>query len=254
MNLLEVALGGAALCTGLALTGNYFVRGRSSQFFGPSFYRGPGRRRSIALTFDDGPSPGTQLLLAYLASNSIRATFFQCGANVLRHPQIAREVHRGGHEIANHTFSHPRLPPRLGWQTNLRRPSAVFREFARTQEAIGSMVGVQPTLLRPPYGLRWFGLRAAYRELGLREVMWTVIGRDWELPSVAITDLVLRHASAGGIICLHDGRETQPNPDISQTLDAVRLIVPALRDRGYTFETVSDLLQPDNPSSMAPAV
>ena len=199
----------------------------------------------MALTFDDGPSPGTLELLDYFAQQGIKATFFQCGANIERHPEIARAVHAGGHEIGNHTFSHARLCPRLGWQPNLRSAANIFSEFARTQDVLEREVGVRPALLRAPYGLRWFGLRAVQRKLGLLGVMWTVIGRDWELDAPSIARLVLDRTAPGGILCLHDGRDIQPNPDIGQTIEAVKRLVPALQQQGYRFETVSELLHPD---------
>ncbi len=227
------------------------IQWRSSWMFAPSIHHGPGQRRSIALTFDDGPSPGTSALLDYLQSQTVRATFFQCGENVLRHPETARAVHLAGHEIGNHTFSHPRLCPRLGWPPNLLSPFTVYREFARTQTLLETEVGVSPRLLRAPYGLRWFGMRTVQRRLKLSGIMWTVIGRDWVLSGPEIADRVLHGVTQSGIVCLHDGRETRPNPDISQTLAAVRQIVPVLKDQGYTFETVSDLLRPDVPTELS---
>ena len=232
-----------AAAVGACVAGGYYaVKGRSSQVFGPSMYAGTGDRRSVALTFDDGPSPGTIELLDYLAGENVRATFFQCGANVERHPEIARAVHEAGHEIGNHAYSHPRLCPRLGWQPNLLSSNEIFEEFARTQRLLQAM-GIEPTLLRAPYGLRWFGLRETQRRLGLLGVMWTVIGRDWEWGAEAIARLVLEKTRPGGIICLHDGRDIRPNPDISATLAAVKLIVPALKRDGYAFETVSELMR-----------
>ena len=221
----------------------YAVKAPSSQVFGRSVFKGSSNRRSIALTFDDGPSPGTLHLLDYFAQQGVRATFFQCGANVQRHPEIARAVQRAGHEIGNHTFSHPRLCPRLGWQLNVRSRQNVFDEFAQTQHVLHGL-GIGPVLLRAPYGLRWFGMRQAQRQLGLLGVMWTVIGHDWEWEPEAVADLVLAKAAPGGIVCLHDGRDTRPNPNIDTTIAAVKRIVPALQRQGYTFETVSELLQP----------
>src|SRR6266852_2387001 len=87
----------------------YGVRGRSSTLFAPSVYRGPASRHAIALTFDDGPSESTPALLRVLADHDIPATFFQCGANVERLPEIACEVVRRGHEIGNHSHTHPRF-------------------------------------------------------------------------------------------------------------------------------------------------
>src|ERR1035438_7026579 len=83
------------------------VRGRSARVFGPSFWRGPRDRRAIALTFDDGPSESTPAILEILARHSVGATFFQCGANVERLPEAARAVAQAGHEIGNHSYSHP---------------------------------------------------------------------------------------------------------------------------------------------------
>jgi peptidoglycan/xylan/chitin deacetylase (PgdA/CDA1 family) len=85
-------------------------------------------------------------------------------------------------------------------------------------------------------------MEAVQGRLGLLCVIWTVIGYDWRWPANRIAEHVLAHASPGGIICLHDGRAVEPNPDISSTLAAVRQIVPTLKQRGYRFETVSDLL------------
>lgn len=242
--MLESLLSLGAL-TGAGVTGTllYGVHGRSAQVFGPSVSRGSGRRRSIALTFDDGPSEGSLRLIEYLHAEGIQATFFQCGMNVLRHADIAQSIRDAGHEIGNHTFSHARLCPRLGWKLNLLSPETIYQEFARTQDILDSEVGVRPVLLRAPYGMRWFGMRAAQRRLGLLGVMWTVIGYDWAWPADQIADRVLKKATPGGIVCLHDGRDIRPDPDIRETLAAVRRIVPALRDQGYRFETVSDLLR-----------
>lgn len=231
-------LGASAIFGGLA----YAVRGRSAQFFGPSVYHGSRNRRSVALTFDDGPSPDSLRLIELLSRENVPATFFQCGLNILRHSSIAREIYAEGHEIGNHTYSHPRLCPRIGWQINWHSPQHIFWQFAHTQRILRNEVGVDPVLLRAPYGLRWFGMRETQRQLGLLSVMWTVIGRDWELPANAIARLVLDNTSPGGIICLHDGRDIRAQPDISQTMGAVRSIISRLKDRGYRFETVSSIL------------
>jgi peptidoglycan/xylan/chitin deacetylase (PgdA/CDA1 family) len=76
--------------------------------------------------------------------------------------------------------------------------------------------------------------------------MWTVIGRDWKLRGEAVAARILRATGNGAILCLHDGRELQAQPDIRATIEAVRRIVPALQDRGFQFETVSKLICPTN--------
>lgn len=223
-----------ALIGGASAAAAYGSVAKSSQLFGPSVFRGPGVRKSIALTFDDGPSESTPKLLEYLDIEGIKATFFLCGQNVHRVPHIAGDVAAAGHQIGNHTYSHPHLP--------FKSRDFIEREFTQAQEVIQDETGITPMLLRAPYGFRWMGMRDMQERLALLDVMWTVIGYDWRLPSREITDYVLGKTSAGGIVCLHDGRGVDVKPDISETLKAVREIVPRLRDDGYRFETVSEIL------------
>jgi peptidoglycan/xylan/chitin deacetylase (PgdA/CDA1 family) len=217
------------------------VRGRSSAVFAPSVWRASTARRAIALTFDDGPSESTPAVLDILAQYKAPATFFLCGANVDRLPGIARQIAAAGHEIGNHTYSHPYL--------FLRTPSAIAAELARAQETIQASTGVRPRWLRVPYGVRWFGLRRAQTALGLTGVMWTAIGYDWSLRADEVVKRVSAKTVNGAILCLHDGRELRVKPDIGATVEAVRRLVPMLLDQGYTFETVTRLLCPTNSRS-----
>lgn len=163
------------------------------------------------------------------------ATFFQCGMHVRRFPAIARAVVSAGHEIANHTDTHPRL-----W---LKSSAFVLDELQRAHDSIFEVTGVAPRMFRAPYGVRWFGVRTAQQRLGLKHVMWTAIGKDWEFGARMITNRLLAAAHNGAIFCLHDGRERQADPDIRNTIEAVRRILPELLERGYQFRTVSDLLR-----------
>jgi peptidoglycan/xylan/chitin deacetylase (PgdA/CDA1 family) len=214
------------------------VRGRASSVFGPSVWRGPRDRRAIAFTFDDGPSEDTPRILDLLALHNVPATFFQCGANVERLPAIARAVRDAGHEIGNHSHSHPLYC--------LHSPRAIQADLARAQHAIGSATGVTPVFYRAPYGVRWFGLRDIQRRLGLTGVMWTVIGYDWKAAPDYVVSRVAGQVGNGAILCLHDGRELLRKPDIGATVQAVRALVPLLLDQGYQMETVSQLLCPTN--------
>jgi peptidoglycan/xylan/chitin deacetylase (PgdA/CDA1 family) len=232
-----VLVAASAVLGGAAATAAYGIAGKSSQLFSPSVYRGPSTRRSLALTFDDGPSEGTPALLEYLDKRGITATFFQCGLNVKRLPHVARQVAAAGHEIGNHTWSHPRL--------YLKSPRFIDREFTETQRILADETGTTPALLRPPYGFRWFGMRAVQRKLGLLGILWTAIGNDWKWPANRIAAHILSRCAPGGIICLHDGRDIQPKPDVGEMLSAVKQIVPVLQDQGYRFETVSELLLPE---------
>jgi len=214
------------------------VRGRAASVFAPSVYRGPSKRKAIALTFDDGPSESTPRVLDLLDKYQARATFFQIGANVQRLPDVARAVYAAGHEIGNHSYTHPLFC--------FHSAAFIYREFARAQSAIADATGCPPRLLRAPYGARWFGFRAAQRRLGLAGIMWTAIGYDWKLKADTIESRMLAGAANGSILCLHDGRAVQANPDIRETVLAVGRLIPALRDQGYEFDTVSRLLCPMN--------
>ena len=226
-----------ALAAGCAFaSAAWAVRGRSSAVFGPSMWRGEPGRKAIALTFDDGPGSSTPRFIDALAEFRVPATFFQIGANVLRHPEVARTVVAAGHEVGNHSHTHLNFA---------LKPAALIEEdFTRAQNAIRDVTGVQPVFLRVPYGVRWFGFSEMQAKLGLMGVMWSVIGLDWKLPAAAIADRVLSHVHDGGIVCLHDGRGTREDPDVTPTLEAVHRIVPALLEAGYHFETVSQLLCP----------
>jgi len=212
------------------------VRGRSSQLFGPSVWRGPRSCHSLALTFDDGPSEDTPRVLEVLDRYAVAATFFVCGANVARLPAVARAVLAAGHEIGNHSYAHP-LYCRLS-------PRAIREDLDRAQQTIQASTGTAPVWFRPPYGVRWFGVRAAQQRLGLSGVMWTVIGYDWSLKAEQVAGRLTGRACNGAILCLHDGRELQAGPDIGVTVEALRRLVPELLERGYRFETVSRLLCP----------
>lgn len=226
-----------AVCGAGALMA-YGVRGRSSTLFGPSVYRGPASRRAIAFTFDDGPSESTPDLLRLLADHDVPATFFQCGANVERLTEIAREVARQGHEIGNHSHTHPKFC--------FRGSGFMRNELARAQTAIENATQVSPVLFRAPFGVRWPGLRGAQQSLNLLGVMWTVIGRDWVLAAEGIVRRVLPKIENGAIVCLHDGRDLSVRPDVGSTIEAVRRLIPILKAEGYRFETVSQLLCPTN--------
>jgi peptidoglycan/xylan/chitin deacetylase (PgdA/CDA1 family) len=227
-------VGVGAFLGSLSAAAAYGSVSRSSQLFGPSVHRGPGNRKSIALTFDDGPSESTPDLLEYLEEEGIKATFFQCGMNIKRLPHIAGQVAAAGHEIGNHTYSHSKL--------TFKSQAFIEHEFRLAQEIIEDETGLSPMLLRAPYGFRWIGMRDVQRRLAMLGVMWSVIGYDWRLPAQRISRYVLDRCYPGGIVCLHDGRGVHVRPDIRNTLEAVRRIVPRLRDQGYTFETVSSVL------------
>jgi peptidoglycan/xylan/chitin deacetylase (PgdA/CDA1 family) len=233
----SLPIAGSGLLAGGAFLG-WAVRGRSSAVFGPSVWRGNPQRRALALTFDDGPSESTPQILDVLARHRVAATFFQCGANVERLPAVARAVAGAGHEIGNHSYTHPLFC--------FRSPRFMEDDLRRAQQTIEAHTGVRPAWFRAPFGVRWFGMGEVQRRLGLTGVMWSAIGYDWKRDADAIFEHLTKRVSNGAILCLHDGRELRARPDIGATVEGVRRLVPALLERGYEFETVSRLLCPTN--------
>ncbi|WP_052439198.1 polysaccharide deacetylase family protein [Streptacidiphilus jiangxiensis] len=191
----------------------------------PVFYvhQGP---HAIALTIDDGPDPRyTPQVLALLERYDITATFCQLGQQVSRFPTLVGEVSARGHLLANHTWTHADL-------TRATAP-AIRDELTRTSEALEEVTGVEPTFFRAPYGAWSRQVLDECRRQNLTPLAWSVDPRDWSRPGAGhITDTILRTTRPGSIILEHDG-----GGDRSQTVAALRIVLPRLLDEGYTFVT-----------------
>ena len=213
---------------------SYALVAPGSQILGKALVKGSGEIPRVALTFDDGPGEATPLILDTLKASGVRATFFLCGQNVERYPEIARRIAAEGHEIGNHTYSHPHLfwksPGRIAW------------EITRAQDVIERVTGCRPAVFRPPFGVRWFGLSTILANHNLRMVMWSVSGVDWKSPASRITDRVAKRTRAGSIILLHDGVPQNEPGDRMPTATALPEVVRTLRQR-YRFATASEMTQ-----------
>ena len=184
----------------------------------------------VALTFDDGPHPElTPKLLDLLKDRNIRATFYVIGKNVEAYPEIAQRIVAEGHEIGNHTFSHPALS-KLG-------ATRVKSEIERTNAAILSATGLQPRTMRPPYGATNAGLNRRLREeFDLPVIMWSVDPQDWKYRNAGrVSAHIIQNAKPGDIILAHD---IHPS-----TIAAMPPALDALLGRGLRFVTVSELLE-----------
>ena len=189
--------------------------------------------KQIALTFDDGPHPVyTRKLLDALYERGIPVTFFVLGQQVVANPELTRRIVAEGHEIANHSFSHPEFP---------RRSAAVIRdELYRTHNAIYQTTGVRPSLMRPPYGAHNATTRSVAAEFGYPLILWSVDTRDWESRNVNAILSHFFHPNGtprivdGDIILMHDIYGT--------TVEAAIRAVDRLIQYGFTFVTTSELL------------
>lgn len=206
-------------------------------------------RPLLALTFDDGPHPEfTPKLLDILRHEGVRATFYVIGRNVETHPEIARRIVAEGHEIANHSWSHPALTG-LG-------AARLHQEITSTSQVIQRVTGRRPTNMRPPYGAVNDRVRQAmFNDHGLDVIMWSVDPLDWRRPGAEVVRRrLVDGASPGGILLAHD---IHPG-----TIEAMPGTIRDLKAKGYGFATVSQLLAlqeasgapPAGPSDQAPVV
>ncbi|MEV7872175.1 polysaccharide deacetylase family protein [Streptomyces sp. NPDC088124] len=188
------------------------------------------KARCIALTFDAGPSAHTPQLLDILKKEKVHATFFLLGRNhVVKYPDLVRRIADEGHEVASHTWSHKIL-------TELDE-DGVREELTRTQEAVEKITGHRPTLMRPPQGRTDDQVSEVSRELGLAQIMWSATAKDYATTDSALIEKrILDQADRDGIILLHDIYDG--------TVPAVPGIIGKLKERGYTFVTVPELLAP----------
>jgi peptidoglycan/xylan/chitin deacetylase (PgdA/CDA1 family) len=188
----------------------------------------------IAMTFDDGPSAeNTPRLLEMLKQRNIKATFFLIGQNASSNPDLVRRILAEGHEIGNHSWTHPQL--------SKLSDDRVTAEITQTQDAIKDASGFTPTLLRPPYGAitprqrEWIENR-----FGLNIILWSVDPFDWKRPGASvITQRILSQTRPGAIILSHDIHK--------QTVDAMPATLDALIAKGYKFATVSQLIAMNKP-------
>lgn len=206
----------------------------------------PMQARYVALTFDDGPHGSlTPRLLDILAQFNAKATFFVVGPRVAENPGIVRRMVAEGHEVGNHTWSHPQLTRLESSQGR----AAVQREIQRTTDAIVSACGQRPVVFRPPYGAFNQSQRAwCASELGMPTILWDVDPEDWRRPGAGVvTNRLVSGASPGSILLVHDIHEASVNA-IPETLRR-------LQAQGYRFVTVSQLLrlQGSNLAGVVPA-
>jgi peptidoglycan/xylan/chitin deacetylase (PgdA/CDA1 family) len=221
----EIVAGAAV--AGIATAGllTYAALSAGSQLFGRTLIanRNPDE---IALTFDDGPNdPYTFQLLDILAEHQVPATFFMIGRFARQRPDIVRRVQAAGHLIGNHTMTHPWLV--------LESPRRVRQELADCNAALEDVLGQRIEYWRPPHGARRPDVLSTAHELGLKPVMWNIMGYDWKPESdAAAIERYLemgiqrnRVAGRASNILLHDGGDVAIGQNRSATVEAVRYLL-----------------------------
>lgn len=196
---------------------------------GKSHSRAKTTRPLVALTFDDGPDPRyTGEVLKVLGSRQVRATFFMLGKRIEASPELAKQVHAAGHEIGNHSYSHPRM---------IFKSTAFVRdEIEKTDRLLKDIGAGAARLFRTPYGQQLIAVPYVLSRMGKANIRWNVDPDDFSAgDSGTIASRVLSRVGPGSIILLHDNQPHTPA--------AVDIIVKELVARGFAFRTVSELLE-----------
>ncbi|SEG37758.1 Peptidoglycan/xylan/chitin deacetylase, PgdA/CDA1 family [Nonomuraea solani] len=187
--------------------------------------------KCIALTFDDGPGKYAGTLLDTLKKYDAKATFFLEGQYVKSRPAYVKRMVAEGHEVGNHSYSHPDFTK--------SEAATIKSEIQKTQDEVKKAAGVEPKLLRPPYGMADLQVSDIAAEFGMPMVLWTAGSEDWKTKDVkAIQKQTLAVAQQNGIILMHDW--------VKQTVDGMPSLIKTLKNKGYHLVTVSEVIKKEN--------
>lgn len=183
--------------------------------------------KAIALTFDDGPHPVyTEEILDVLDQAGVKASFFMMGKEAELYPDVVKKVSDAGHLIGNHTYTHANVCQISTEET--------IDEITKTNDILEDLTGKRPQFFRPPFGCK---NEALEKQTGMFWIFWDVDTLDWSLQNTGqIYRLVVKNVGENDIILMHDAYPS--------TVEAVRELIPALREMGYTFVTVDRLVEP----------
>lgn len=188
-------------------------------------------KKRVALTFDDGPHKKyTKEILDILKEYDIKATFFVVGRNAKAYPDIIKRMYEEGHEIGNHTYSHPRVKE--------ESINDILNEIVETENLIEELTGHKTDLFRPPNGICTESVKTVAKERNYHIVLWTIDTLDWTCKSSKdISKCVLNEVKDGSVILMHDFiAKNSPTPE------TLRIIIPKLLEEGYTFVTVYEII------------
>lgn len=196
-------------------------------FWGPPSASMRPEDRHLYLTFDDGPSPDTTLpLLDLLDEEDIKATFFVMGNRTEGAPELVAEMHKRGHAVGNHTYSHLFLPS--------LSTKKIEHEIHTTSERIFEITGQEPVLFRPPFGLVDQRGAAISNERKMQTIYWGAVSEDWlGIGEQRVISRTMGRVSHGSLIVLHEGRRIA-----KQTIASTREIIRQSKARGYTFHPI----------------
>ena len=193
--------------------------------------------KQIALTFDDGPNGEYTLeILEILKIYNTKAAFFFPAKNIERAQKIALMVKEQGHIIGNHTYDHPHL--------NSLNKEKILEQIEKSEKVFKEILDIKPRYFRPPYGEYNKTVEKIIRKKGYRLVLWDMdcFSMDWlDRPSKTIADISTQRAKDGSIILLHDGRNIKENIPRNNTVEALKQIIPVLKQKGFDIVTLDQI-------------
>lgn len=221
------------LLIGLAYSVLKLSSSRDFQFFGGLVTSADTAEKVVALTFDDGPTDNTDEILLILKEEGVKATFFVTGREIEENLKEAKEIVAAGHELGNHSYSHKRMV--------LKTPSYIKDEIETTDELIRKAGYEGKIQFRPPYGKKLIGLPYYLDKHDRETILWNIEPETY--PEIAsdstkIVKHVSRNIQPGSIILLHVMYDSR-----TESMKSVKGIITNLKKKGYTFKTVSEMIQ-----------
>jgi len=189
-------------------------------------------RREIALTFDDGPHPrDTPQVLDVLAKHNVHATFFLVGRYVEHHPNLVKQIHQSGHQLALHCYRHLPFP--------IESASTLKGQLNQSRTAIADICGISPETIRhirPPYGFFTSKTLSMLNEWGFDLVLWDNMPLHFIQPTSWTINQIYKNTDPDSIIALHDG-----NRHGSKVAWIIDTIIPTLKEQGYSLIKIEDM-------------
>ncbi|QPA53261.1 polysaccharide deacetylase family protein [Lysinibacillus sphaericus] len=213
----------------LAFFSYKLMNARNYQLFGNLTSHVETNNKVVALTFDDGPSKNSDAILSLLDEYQVKATFFLIGKDIEDQPEEARKIAEAGHQIGNHTYSHKRMV--------LKSPSFIKHEIEKTDDLIADIGYTKSIVVRPPYGKKLFGLPYYLNKHQRETITWNLEPDTFFTQADEKVRYVKENIQPGSIILMHPMYDATDNE-----LQAIKEILQTLKDEGYTFVTIDELL------------
>ncbi|MBG9756602.1 polysaccharide deacetylase family protein [Lysinibacillus sp. RSDA_15] len=213
----------------LAFSSYKLMNARNYQLFGNLTSHVETNNKVVALTFDDGPTKNSDAILSLLDEYQVKATFFLIGKDIEDQPEEARKIAEAGHQIGNHTYSHKRMV--------LKSPSFIKHEIEKTDDLIADIGYTKSIVVRPPYGKKLIGLPYYLNKHQRETITWNLEPDTFFTQADEKVRYVKENIQPGSIILMHPMYDATDNE-----LQAIKEILQTLKDEGYTFVTIDELL------------